>query len=351
MSLKHRRKSQIRWKLWLSIFIAILVGYFVIYPTFFCSECNQNRTKSEVQSYSFEKILDYYGFTTPEQKNALKDLFVISSLMNENDSWEKIFPSYQRSANVFNFVTNTQLKFSNRFGKERWEVDAQPWMTDNCEKIIKDLEVLGFFSEMNRCTKNFDAICILGSNTPSMFLRLEFISEFLQRQWIKAPTVILLTGERVITENIDGLKEDLQEIAKYFKLDDWKQLTEAKVFDYLYENSPLKNMGLNVVIINTPKGELSRPTTKTEIAELKKWLRANRNVEKIMFVSNQPYLLYQKAIIQNELYLEGKEFQNIKIEMIGPSVPDFMLGHIQMLIEGLGAYIWAASPLVLKKII
>ena len=351
MSIRHRHKSRFRWKLWLGVFFAVVVGY-VFVCSYFCETCNEEDSSvSESQNYSFEKILDHYGFKKPEQKEALRNLFVMSSLASENDSWEKIFPSDQRIVNILNFVTNTQWKFSNRFGHERWEVDVQSWITDNREKIINDLDILGFIDEVNPRTDNYDAVCVLGANTLCMSARLQFLAELFQKQWIKSETLILLTGERYVNNVIDGSEEELKEIAKHFELDDWKQLTETKVFDYLYEKSSLKNMGLNVVIIDTPRGDLPRPTTKTTIAELKKWLRSNRNVKRILFISNQPYLLYQKKIVENELYLNEKGFSDIEIEMVGPGVPDLLLQHIQILLEGLGSYIWAASPLVLKEII
>lgn len=353
MSIRHR-KSLSRWKLWLGVFLAVTVGY-VFICSHFCETCGQEDSSeisaSESQNYSFEKILDHYGFKNPEQKEALRGLFVMSSLASENDSWEKIFPSDQRIANILNFVTNTQWKFSNRFGHERWEVSAQSWMTDNREKIINNLNILGFISEVNPRYDNYDAVCVLGANTLCMDMRLQFLAELFQKQWIKSRTVILLTGERYVNNVIDGSEEELKEIAKHFELDDWRKLTETKVFDYLYEKSPLKNMGLDVVIIDTPRGDLPRPTTKTTMAELKKWLRENRNVKRILFISNQPYLLYQKKIVENELYLNDKRFSDVKIEMVGPGVPDLLLQHIQILLEGLGSYIWAASPLVLKEII
>ncbi len=352
MRMRHRHKSAIRWKLWISVIFAIAVGFF-FFSGYFCTECNEEEISiSELneKNCSFEKILDYYGFETPEKQNALKELFIMSSLASENDSWEKIFPPDQRIANILNFVTNTQWKFSNRFGRERWEVSEQPWMTDNREKIIKDLDILGFLDEVNPSAENYDAVCVLGASAPRMAMRLQFVTELLQKNWVKTSTIVLLSGERYVNNVVDGSSEELQAIAAYFGLDDWHKLTEAKVFDYLYEKSPLKNMGLNIVIIDTPKGMLPRPTTKTTIAEFKKWLRENPNVTKLLFVSNQPYLLYQEKIIQNELYLDEKGFSGIKIEMVGPGVSDPMVERIQTLLEGLGSYIWAASPLVLKKL-
>jgi hypothetical protein len=69
-------------------------------------------------------------------------------------------------------------------------------------------------------------------------------------------------------------------------------------------------------IIDTPAGNLSRPTTETTLKELLKWLDARKDIKKITFVSNQPYIKYQEAIIAQVL----KSHASISYEVIGPKV-------------------------------
>ena len=109
-----------------------------------------------------------------------------------------------------------------------------------------------------------------------------------------------------------------------------------------FENSSIYNK-FQTYVIDTPAGDLPRPTTETTLQELIKWLNVHPNIKRISFISNQPYIKYQEAIIAQAL----KSHPYISYEVIGPEVgKDIKIFEI---VEGLGSYIWAKTPFVISQ--
>ncbi len=301
-------------------------------------------------TYALSHILDEYGFVDVEQKQSLQDLFKQASIIPPDKSWEDIFP--KRAAqdelllDLVKIIEETQEKFTIRSGtQERWEVQPLEWMQRNEERLLHNLKVLGFVEAVSPKVKKVDAICILGARKKIMAERIKYV-EFLQKtDSLQAKAIILLAGERYVTEGVDGTEEELSHIAKIFKLDDWRKLTETHLIQYLYNRSELYKSSLPVYVIDTPARELPRPTTQTTILELISWLQNHDGIQSILFISNQPYVKYQGIIIS----LTFKEKRNdIVYEIVGPSVAQ--PSNIPSIIEGLGSYIWAASPTVLARL-
>jgi hypothetical protein len=111
---------------------------------------------------------------------------------------------------------------------------------------------------------------------------------------------------------------------------------------YLYGKAPLHKRDLPTYIINTPKGDLPRPTTQNTILELVQWLKDHPEIKNIVFVSSQPYVSYQQAIIQSVFQEKGI---TLPMKVVGPAAPPS--SHVQSIVEGLGSYLWASAPKVL----
>ena len=347
MSIQTRKvfsNSAGRSKIWSAVFLLILI-FSIVIGRYFIFWSNSD--------YNFEKIVEIYEIDSAPQKEAFKDLLVLSSIMPKNKSWEEAFPKDENIANILKLVSQTQMKFSARYGRERWEVGEIPWIADNETKILDDLRILGFVDEIKPKFKKFDAVCVLGAAKKSMTFRMNYLCELIANKIISTSRVILVSGERYVTEGVDGTAEELQQISDFFKISDRKKLTEARLLEYLYAQSPLnENKTIEKIVIDTPAGLLPRPTTKTTLEDLKKWLRKHQEVKKILFISNQPYVLYQKEVILSILDSQSKmNWKKLKIDVAGPAVQFSPFPRAQAIVEGLGAYIWAKSPSVIKKII
>lgn len=312
----------------------LLMGAIFTYVTFFH------------QRHSMDDVLDAYGFQTLAQKEALKDLFLQSSVIPSHQSWENIFPKRstkeQLAKDLLMLLQKVQTQFVLRSGnKERWEVSPLTWMSKNIDKNFSQLETLGFINAIKPTLSTVDAVCILGSTKNSMQQRLDYAETLLQ-QGIAAKAVILLSGERFVTQEVDGSLQELQAMGKQLGINDWKQLTETNILAYLYEMAPLHKRALPTYVIDTPKGDLPRPTTQSTLWELVQWLKSHPEIKSILFISNQPYVCYQKAIIQSVLQEKGI---TLSIDVVGPAASPS--SHIQKIAEGLGSYLWAKAPLVL----
>ena len=347
MSIQTRKNftnSSGRSKIWSAIFLlififAIVIGrYFIFKPS---------------TNYDFEKIIEIYEIDTVQKKEAFKDLLVLSSIMPKNKNWEEAFPKDESISNILKLVSQTQMKFSARYGRERWEVGEIPWIANNEMKILNDLRTLGFVDEIKPKFKKFDAVCVLGAAKTSMIFRMNYLCDLIANKIISTPRIILVSGERYVTERVDGTVEELQQISDFFKIPDWKKLTEARLLEYLYAQSPLNNnKKIEKIVIDTPAGLLPRPTTKTTLEDLKKWLRKHPEIRKILFISNQPYVLYQREIVRTILNSQPQMIgKKIKIDIAGPAVQTSPFPKAQAIVEGLGSYIWARSPSVIRKVI
>lgn len=237
------------------------------------------------------------------------------------------------------FVEETQRVWTARKPQqERWEAaQTLDWVAENEELVWARLKTLKMVDAVLPKSPAPDAVCILGSTGPSMQARIRFA----QSRFPNVKTWILLTGERAAVANVDGdaatlqavsrnaqvLVEDLQE--KHLMLEEWRKT-----------HWPVSGL---VVCLNTPKGELPRATTETTLGTLAAWLARNPHIKNVTFVSNQPYVGYQKAVIRGVLCrLSSKTV----FEVVGP---EMKTRNARSAVGALGSKIWAKTPLFLLK--
>lgn len=298
--------------------------------------------------YSLDETLSYYDFRSQNQKEALKNLCQNSPIIPKGQSWQDTFPGRKTlsdlAPDILAFIKGTQTYFTIRQGnQERWHVKGQEWMETEKEKNLSDLKVLGFVDAIKPRARKADAICILGATRKRMVDRLEF-ADLLIKEGFEAKSIILLAGERYATKDIDGTEEELSEISKAFQIESWTRLTETHLLKDAYHHSALVRHNLESYIIDTPKGDLPRPTTQTTILQLIQWLEDHQDIKSIVFISNQPYVKYQQAIIHSIFKEKGIEIQ---FEVVGSGAST---ENIHPILEGLGSYIWAISPIVVTEL-
>ena len=303
--------------------------------------------KSFANDYSMYKTLDHYGFSTLGQKKSLENIMQYAGILKENQSFENLYPFRTNYLDLLkdmlSFVKQTQEHFTKRTGaKERWEIKTSGWIEQNKDKIIEDAKKLGFVDEIKNTMNEVDAVCILGSTLNSMQNRINYIAESINSKKLMAKNLILLAGERQVTITVDGDEQSLLLIAKKYNINDLSKLTETHLIQTAYEESAIYNQ-LPTFVIDTPAGKLPRPTTETTILELVKWLDSHKDIKTIVFISNQPYVKYQKAVISQIL----KSYPHITFEVVGSKASD---GNPLKLIEGLGSYIWAKTPEIILQL-
>jgi hypothetical protein len=296
---------------------------------------------------SLWNTLDLYGYEKPEQKISLDILLKEAGVLGPTQSLKEYFPKRLEKADLLKdliqFVKITQEHFSLRLGtKERWEVKPTSWMQEKPE-IIEALNRLDIIFEILPKNMTPDAICILGSTYKTMVGRLNFLEELYYQKNIKFKHLILLAGERKVSIGIDGTSDELLAIALHQGVD-LSVLTETHLIKEAYQKSKLFNQ-FETTVIDTPARDLPRPTTETTTMELIGWLKQQPGIKSILFISNQPYVNYQKAVIAEVFY--NQNF-TISYEITGDKASTPY--NIQKLVESVGSYIWAKTPEVIREL-
>jgi hypothetical protein len=297
---------------------------------------------------SLYNTLNYYGFANQQQKDALENLMRQASIISPRESFQDRFPKrhdYNELVHdILEFVKLTQMYFVIRNGaQERWEIKPQRWMEEDIAENFQHLRTLGFVEEIKPLNTTPDAFCILGSIRGDIENRLHYAG-LLHTSGVHPQNLILLAGERIVTLEVDGTKQELTGIARNFNIQDLDKLTETHLIQEAYKNSAFYNK-IPTYVIDTPARNLPRPTTHTTILELVGWLKQRDNIRSITFVSNQPYVKYQAAIITE--ILRRSESQ-ISFEVVGSGQVN--KDNAQPVIEALGSYIYAQTPEVLFKL-
>jgi hypothetical protein len=289
-------------------------------------------------------MLNCYGFNTPEQKKAFEDLFLHSFIIPPHKTWHEAFPLRETrnllAKDITRMIKATQTRTGNQ---ERWETPSQQWMDEHKHKIIPCLTTLGFVNAIEPTTMPKETvICVLGATLPTIQKRLDFLKNLIDRG-LQPKTIVLLGGERYVTQNVDGTKEELTRIATALQVDNWKNLTETDLFKYAYAESDLSKKNFHPIFIHTRAKDLPRPTTQTTLIKFIAWTKKNNPIKGVLFISSQPHVKYQKAIIAS--IFKDQEI-DIFFDVAGSSVAQ--LDNVKAIFEGFGAYIWAFSPTVLS---
>lgn len=299
--------------------------------------------------YSLPNILPMYAFEAGPKQDALQLLLQKFSIIQPEENLVKAFPPRVDNSIVLHdlvyLLDETQNKFVKREGKkERWEVEANPILTEHKDEMLQALKTLGFVEAIHPKKKDTDAICILGATMPSMQNRLKFANTVLNEE-CKSKMIILLSGERYVTKDVDASIEKLKEIAAHYHLQDWQRLTETQLLDYEYHKSALHSHNLPKHVIHTNRIGDVRPTTETTVLQLLEWIKLEHpEIKHVTFVSNQPYVLYQQAVIGAVLRSQNS---SVMFEVIGSATSGEKL---QPIIGSVGSYIWAQTPLVINEL-
>lgn len=291
--------------------------------------------------------MNYYGWQTLEQKKALTYLFQRAGILGKDQPFEELFPLTENPnvllKQIVNFLELTQERFAIGVGKkERWQVKEPEWMAKDASEILDSVKILGFSEEVKPTTEDSDAICILGATMRTMQKRCKYVKTLIERS-VMPKCIILLSGERGVTIGVDGTEEELQALAKDYGIA-FDDLTETHLMKRAFKlEMPFCKIPLHA--IHTPRFDLTRPTTETTIEKLVSWLKNHSDIKKIIFVSNQPHVLYQSAIIKEVLRALKS---SLVFEVCGPKATSDVVS--KTFIGEIGRYIWAKTPCVLSVI-
>jgi hypothetical protein len=196
-----------------------------------------------------------------------------------------------------NLVEQTQKRWLRKPSEERWEL--KELFEEQKNYVLCWARQNHFFEPWKPSSRAYEQALILGSTTSSMQARLDYLTS-LWEEGVRFEVVFWLTGERPLDATIDQL------------LDQCK--TESDAARLLWEKSSLSKK-IEAVFISVPmqmvNGILKRPVTHdTLIAYLPK----SSNPTSVVVVSEQPFCLYQYAIVKAVFP------KNIPFDVVGPGI-------------------------------
>ncbi len=313
-----------------------IFSFFAIFSFLINCMCGSASVIQEKQKVNLEEVLDSFGFVGKERQDAFKFICEKAGVH---------LPERFGTHELFQLVASTQERFVNRADKqERWETTDLDWMGQDVKLLNESFAELGFVGAVYPNKMHYDAVCILGARRSEMEKRIKFVERLVARGH-DFDRVVLLTGERYATVGVDGTAEEIEEIAQHFGISS-SEVTEAYIFKYLYEQSCLNKGDFTLVVIDTPARDGRRPTTQTTVEDFCKWDKEHPGaIEDALFISSQPYVAYQTAIIEEILR------QNNSDLLFKVSGDSYMPSNdsVKTLAGALGSYIWIKVLVCLSR--
>lgn len=312
-----------------------IFSFFAIFSFLINCMCCSASVVQKEQKVRLEELLDSFGFIGKERQDAFKFICEKAGVP---------LPERSGTHELLQLVASTQERFVNRADKqERWETTDLNWMGQDVKFLNENFAKLGFVDAVYPNKKYYDAVCILGARRSEMEKRIKF-AECLINDGHCFVCLVLLTGARPAKVGVDGTAEEIEEIAQHFGISS-SEVTEAYILKYLCEKYMLNKYDLVVVVVNTPEKDGRRPTTQTTVEDFCKWNEEHPGeMEDALFISSQPYVAYQMAIIEEILRQNNSD---LLFRVAGGSyVPSD--NSVKTLAGALGSYIWAKMPNCLR---
>jgi hypothetical protein len=205
-------------------------------------------------------------------------------------------------------VKETQQHWLRQAGKERWQVDEI--CADKKDEILKISQMLGQLDEIAPTKTHYRYAVILGATAKRVRTRLAYLIE-LYKKGIQFDEIIMLGSDRPLDAEIENevmlLDTKNPDLAckTNWTFNGALPKTEFEMLKFIYDQAdlPAQFKAVPTQIINTPmiknsNGTMRRPTTEDTI---KTFLSLNPKSGDCLFISNQPYVSYQDAVVRTYL--------------------------------------------------
>jgi hypothetical protein len=230
----------------------------------------------------------------------------------------------KHSGTLDSIVESTQKAWLN-IDKKITNIDEKYYLQS--AQILKHADRLGLIKKVSPNNKQFDYAIILGSDLNETRMRLAHLI-YLWQTGTTFSSITCLGSERSldqITESDANLLNSRNGILE-FKTG-WTSSRELPTTEYemmqwvfVQSNIPLELRKLPIHFINAPiknlnDGASTQPNTADTI---NKWLQLKPEPGNCLFISNQPFIEYQKSVVKT---IMPSEFG--KLEVCGPSQSNF----------------------------
>ncbi|MBT3456093.1 hypothetical protein HN446_03455 [bacterium] len=217
-------------------------------------------------------------------------------------------------------VKATQEKWLRPKGKERWQIEDK--FSDKKDHTVPFLNYFEMIKTIQAKDKEYEYVIILGAYGPGLVKRISFFLKELNRS-IKYKQLVFLTSARKLVPDMENTKEVQALIDKQLpkknnlNLHNIEPTTETEMAQFIFDQIEFPNElqePVTVTFVDTPlqkNGHVRRANTADT---LKEWLITNPQPGSCLFISNQPFVMYQDTIIRK---LIPKDFI---VETIGPEI-------------------------------
>lgn len=201
-------------------------------------------------------------------------------------------------------VEVTQKEWLRKSGTERWHIEEKKIEDRDC--VIALLDQLCLFKEMNPHKLHYNYCFIFGGTATTVRSRLAYMLR-LWEKGVRFDTLIFLGGER----RLDAEQESASILVDRTQMllpirCNWVETalptTETEMMKFIFNQISLPSGfdQITIEFVDTPmqkqdNGTMRRPNTGDTIAH---WLGSDPVLGSCLFISNQPYVGYQDAVIR-----------------------------------------------------
>ena len=196
-------------------------------------------------------------------------------------------------------VQQTQTHWLRKPGQERWQMDALD--PEKAQFVISWAEEQQLFEEWRPSSLAYEKALILGATTGRMQGRLDYLI-ILWNEGVRFQEIVWLTGERPLDNKVDSFAEE------------WGNESVAARALWDKADLPEGMRCLPVLFVAVPMKPEGRPNT---LDTIEAWLSSSPDECKLLFISDQPFCLYQFSVIKSCL----PDF--FLFDLAGPGLEEF----------------------------
>lgn len=236
-----------------------------------------------------------------ERKSSLPVLVRENKIVNADLLKLLALTGIEHDFTLSDVVKKTQALWLRKPNQERWNMEA--YISEHEAEMRTLLANLGMCYSIKPKLNEYDYVVILGALFSTMRLRFQYVLD-LWNQGIRYKKIIILAGARPLVESQGENKDRILELLGLdFYNDELKTEADLARVLYQYWNIPYEMKQLPVQIIDAAmikgsSGVLQRPTTSDTIIE---WIKAGPDAGSCLFISNQPYVGYQGAVVKTDM--------------------------------------------------
>lgn len=225
-------------------------------------------------------------------------LFSLDSLKENGSVVRPLVYLLEETGYVGSLDFDSVLKYTQKkwlqFPKQRWEFE--PLFENKKEALLPLFKSLELFETVNAKEKEYDLAILHGATLSAVKKRLSFLIQEYERG-VRFHKIAFFTSDRPLEPSFEGPNQ--------FESTLPCPKTEAEMILHVYQTtmlpSGMENIPYEVIVVSKNSQDtvqFKKPSTSDTAI---KWLETNPKERKLLFISSQPYVLYQHLAIKTVL--------------------------------------------------